>query len=555
MQERNKQPKWLIRMHYQMRSISFAMVFGATALHISERGYGSSHWLFFIVVLLVYPQLQYLRSRNAIDPYRTEMRNLLVDSVLLGVFIVLVKFSSWLTFSVAMGALSNNAANKGQRGLRDSLLAITLGLGIGGLGVGFNFSPDTSWPTTVFCMVGLGGYLLAMNNIGFSRNNQLRIVREQLQVKERETAEANTTKIRFLAAASHDLRQPIHAQGLLLSILESTELSGEQNKLVTHIRSATTATSEMLDTLLDFSRIEAGAVSPVRSAFQMQPILKKIADEFSAQASSKGLSCRARGTDVVIFSDPMLIEIILRNLVSNALRYTNHGGVLLACRRQGDVAVLEVRDTGIGIDPSQHQEVFREFHQLGNPDHDRSKGLGLGLSIVSRLAQTLGHQLTLDSALNKGSVFKMRLPRADIAPSVVIEKPALPTYNFIGVGILLIEDDDIIRQTTQEQICRWGFGCTSAATIDEALSIAKAQPPQLVISDYHLRHGQTGIQAISMLRAATQESIAALLLTGDTSPESQREALLLDIPLLHKPLNPNKLHHAIVVALKARRIS
>ena len=550
MQLQNKKPKWLIRMHYQMRSISFLMVFGATAMHISGRGYSNSYWLFFIAVLLVYPQLQYLRSRTANDPYLAEMQNLLVDSVLLGIFIVLVKFSSWLTFSVAMGTLSNNAANKGQRGLRDALLAIAVGIGIGGLIIGFTFSPDTDWPTTLFCMIGLGGYLLAMNNIGFARNNQLRIVREQLQVKERETAEANATKVRFLAAASHDLRQPIHAQGLMISILESTELTIEQHELVAHIRSATTATSEMLDTLLDFSRIEAGAVAPKRSAFEVQPILQKIVNEFSTLAASNGLKCRVHRSDLVVFSDPMIIEVILRNLLSNALRYTNRGGVLLACRRRGTEAVLEVRDTGIGIDPSQHEEIFREFHQLGNPDHERSKGLGLGLSIVSRLAQTLDHPMSLTSALNKGSTFKIRLPIADQVPPATKNNTDLTSFDTSGIDILLIDDDEIIRRATQEQICKWGFNCRSASTIEDALLVGAAYLPQLIISDYHLRDGKTGMEAITMLRSKLEESIPALLLTGDTSPERQREALLLDIPVLHKPLNPNKLHHAIVETLK-----
>lgn len=549
MSDPRKKLPWLVRMHYRMRTASFGMVFGATVLNIQGKGYSWYRWSYLIGLLMIYPHLQYLRSRFVKDPYKTEMRNLMVDSLLLGGFIVVVKFSNWLAFSVIMGTLSNNAANKGWRGIASAVLALGFGVVVALLTTGFDFSPETSLPAKIFCMVGLGGYLLTMNNIGFSRNNELRIVREKLRTEERASAKANMTKTRFLAAASHDLRQPIYTQGLVLSILESTDLTPKQQELVTHIRATTTASREMMDTLLDFSRIEAGAVNPVYCAFPIQPVLEKIVSEFSKQASLKGLHCRVFTSRMVVYSDPMLIELILRNLVSNAIRYTIRGGVLLACRQRGSTAVLEVRDTGIGINATQHSEIFREFHQLGNHERDRDKGLGLGLSIVSGLTQTLGHSLTLNSALNKGSVFKITLPLGESSAVLPPPKSSLPNYDPSEMHILLIDDDAVIRQSTREQICQWGFNCNTVATLEEAFAVAKATSIQLIISDYHLGQDYKGIQAITTLRSLINTSLPAILLTGDTSPDRVLETDAAGITLLHKPLNPDKLHNAIVSLL------
>ena len=357
---------------------------------------------------------------------------------------------------------------------------------------------------------------------------------------------ANLAKSKFLAAASHDLRQPIHAQGLFLEVLARTELSEQQRMLLTNARAASEASSEMLNTLLDFSRIEAGVVEPQLQPFRLQPLLNKIEIELAPQADEKGIVYRTRETHLAVQSDPSLVELILRNLVSNAIRYTERGGLLVACRRHGQRAVLEVWDTGIGIAPTQQQDVFREFHQLGNPERDRRKGLGLGLAIADGLARTLGHELSLASTPQRGSVFRLALPIAN--SSLPVEPSESPKNNtqLLNARVLVIDDDESVRVGMSHLLCNWGCECDTAESIEEALIMARAHAPDVVISDYRLRECNTGVEAIAALRELLGNSLPALLITGDTAPERLLEAQASGIPLLHKPVLPSQLYRGLV---------
>jgi signal transduction histidine kinase/ActR/RegA family two-component response regulator len=361
--------------------------------------------------------------------------------------------------------------------------------------------------------------------------------------------EANLAKSKFLAAASHDLRQPIHAQGLFLEVLAHTELSAQQRELLANVCAASDASAAMLNTLLDFSRVEAGVIEPQLQTFRLQPLLNKIEREFEPQADAKGLLYRSRETDLAVYSDPALIELILRNLVSNAIRYTDHGGLLVACRKRGARAILEVWDTGIGIAASQQREVFREFHQLGNPERDRRKGLGLGLAIVQGLARTLGHRLTLSSTPQRGSVFRLALP---IAATLPAEPSAVRTglTQHLNVRVLVIDDDETVRFGMLHLLRGWGCVCDVAESIEEALALARAHAPDLVICDYRLREQRTGIEAIAALRTLLGKDLPALLITGDTGAERLREALDSGVPLLHKPVSTSQLYRGLVSALK-----
>ena len=366
--------------------------------------------------------------------------------------------------------------------------------------------------------------------------------------------EANQAKSRFLAAVSHDLRQPIHAQGMFLNVLAATSLSPKQREMVASLDAATRATSEMLHTLMDFSRIEAGTIAPQFRPFRLQPLLNKIEKEFIGQADARGLAYRSRETPLTVCSDPGLLEVILRNLVGNAIRYTEHGGVLLACRRRGKHVLIEVYDTGIGIPPEQHEAIFREFHQLGNPERDRQKGLGLGLAIVRGLADCLQHPLSLRSRPGRGSVFRLTLPLAE-AEEALVEAPhsvALPIH---APTILLIDDDTAVREGTARQLEEWQFRCLPADSIERALIVAAGHPPDLIISDFRLREHQTGAEAISQLRAQAGYTLPALLITGDTAPERLREAAECGVPLLHKPVEPARLYRQIVALLEDGRPS
>lgn len=370
------------------------------------------------------------------------------------------------------------------------------------------------------------------------------------EAAQRESERANTAKSRFLAAASHDLRQPIHAQGLFLDVLSRTELTAYQHELLSCARAASEASGEMLNTLLDFSRIEAGVVKPQIQSFLVQPLFNKIENEFASQADAKGLVYRSRETHLAVQSDPVLVELILRNLVSNAIRYTERGGVLVACRRRGNLAVLEVWDTGIGIEPAHRQEVFHEFHQLGNPERDTRKGLGLGLAISDGLARTLNHCLTLVSTALRGSVFRLALPIAAAALPVKETVLARGDTGTLKARILVIDDDEAVRAAMLHLLRNWGCECEAVESIEEALAMARAHPPDVIVSDYRLREQRTGAEAIAAVRALLGNTLPALLITGDTAPERLREAQASGIPLLHKPVSPSQLYRGLMEVLK-----
>jgi signal transduction histidine kinase/ActR/RegA family two-component response regulator len=377
--------------------------------------------------------------------------------------------------------------------------------------------------------------LLRFENLDLLEN-----LREQKQLAD----DANLAKSKFLAAASHDLRQPVHAQGLFLEVLSRTDLNQQQRELVTSARSASEASSELLNALLDFSRIEAGVIVPQPQPFRLQPLLHKIEKELGPQADAKHLVFRMRETQLAVQTDPVLLELILRNLVSNAIRYTERGGVLLACRQHGSRAVLEVWDTGIGIAPEYQKEVFREFHQLGNPERDRRKGLGLGLAIADGMAHALKHDLSLASKPGRGSVFRLSLP-------VVLMPAAQDTMlesktRLLNARLLVIEDDEIVREGMLYLLRNWGCECDAAESIEEALALVKLNAPDIILSDYRLREHRTGVEAIEAVRALHGSKIPAVLITGDTAPNRLREAKASGIPLLHKPVSADMLYRKLV---------
>lgn len=369
---------------------------------------------------------------------------------------------------------------------------------------------------------------------------------------QREAEEANQAKSKFLAAASHDLRQPIHAQGLFLDVLGRTPLTPDQGAILASARTAWQASGEMLNALLDFSRIEAGVVKPFAQPFELQSLLHKIENDLAPQADAKSLVFRLRDTALRVNSDATLVELILRNLVSNAVRYTERGGVLIGCRRRAGQVVVEVWDSGIGIDAAQHQSIFREFHQLGNPERDRHKGLGLGLAIADGLARTLGLALSLASRPGRGSVFRLALPLTRAA--VVQEARSLTpdAQHLRGLHLLVIDDDETIRSGMAQLLHSWGCTFDTADSVTQALSLAGRRVPDAVISDYRLREQRTGAQAIAALRARLGETLPAVLITGDTAPERLRDALASGVPLLHKPVSPEQLFQRLAQVLGRR---
>jgi len=423
---------------------------------------------------------------------------------------------------------------------------------------------------TVNIALGLGGiaYLAAMTVYSYhaarmaARSINLRFENEELVSRLRdqtqralearqlveqaliEAEDANRAKTVFLASASHDLRQPLHAAGLYLGALSRAGLSDRQAHLARQVMVANEAANEMLNTLLDFSKVDAGVVKPQSRSFALQPLCNKLERELAPLAESKGLAFRLRDTRLVAQGDPALVEMIVRNLLVNAVRYTERGAVLIGCRRRGDRVVIEVWDTGIGIPEEQHRQVFREFHQLGNPERDRRKGLGLGLAIVDGLARAMGVEVSLASRPGRGSVFRLALPLSDEA--IMHEQRVAMQGDLRGLNVLLVEDDEGVLSAMSDLLLTWGCGCETATDVDQALARLDAFTPDLVLADYRLRDHRTGLEAVARIRERLGAGLPALIITGDTAAQRLREAHASGLMLLHKPVPADRLHAALL---------
>lgn len=390
-------------------------------------------------------------------------------------------------------------------------------------------------------------YSLAARRSILLRFENLELV-EQLRAQTLRAEEANRAKSVFLAAASHDLRQPLHAIGLFIAALKRTRLDDGQAEVLTHLDGAARATGEMLNTLLDFSRLEAGVIEATPHTFPLLPMLRKLEDEFAPQAEQKQLVFRVRDTLAICHTDPGLLELVLRNLIANAVRYTHRGGLLVACRRpRAGLAMIEVWDTGIGIPLSQHEEIFQAFHQLGNPQRDRRHGLGLGLAIVRQLARTMNLTLSLASRPGRGSVFRVEVPCLSNAPTPPWS-PATTTdqpQDLQRLKILVIDDDQTILNAMGALLESWNCDCRMAESEAAAIECLHGFEPAVVIVDYRLRGHRTGHHALDTIRAVLQRQLPAILMTGDTAPDRLREAMAGGVRLLHKPIRAEMLLDAV----------
>jgi len=361
---------------------------------------------------------------------------------------------------------------------------------------------------------------------------------------QKEAAEAAVlAKSRFLAATSHDLRQPLHALTLLIAALRERGLAGEAQRLLELIDGSASALESLLNALLDLSKLDAGVVAAHRECFPAQRTLDNLARQFAQEAREKGLRLRIHGSACWLRSDPILLERILNNLVSNALRYTDHGGVLVGLRRAPDGVRCEVRDSGRGIPAAFRERIFEEYFQLENPERHRDKGLGLGLAIVSRLARLLDSEVEVTSTPGRGSCFRFLVARCPPPEHRAPTQPAAFVLPLVGTLVACIDDDEQILEAMARVFAGWGMemvaGSEVATVRDELRELGRA--PDLILSDYRLRGGHTGIDAVRLLREAFGASIPAALITGDTAPETIQAINASGLALLHKPLKPAKL--------------
>ena len=363
----------------------------------------------------------------------------------------------------------------------------------------------------------------------------------KVEERTRQLELANLAKSRFLAAASHDLRQPLHALGLFVAQLHDRVRANERRRIVARIDAALSAMNELFNALLDISKLDAGVLSPSITEFPVAKLLDRVDTTFTGAAREKGLSLRFISSSAWVRSDFILLERIVFNLVSNAVRYTSSGGVVVGCRKRGVNLRIEVWDTGPGVPQDQQQNIFGEFYRLGAPGGDGRSGLGLGLAIVDRLCRLLEHSVLLTSISGKGSRFSVAVPRVAARPEIG-ETPA-PAHPLMDASdrklVVVIDDDPLVLEGMAGLFRSWGYQLV-AGTDDEALAgvADRDRPPDLIVSDYHLSGGKTGIEVIEGLRSTLSAEIPAFLVSGDTSPELLRQARASGYHLLHKPVDP-----------------
>ena len=369
--------------------------------------------------------------------------------------------------------------------------------------------------------------------------------------KRKDKAEkANQAKSRFLTAASHDLRQPLGALSLLNAVLANTIKDPRALEIIEKQAESISSMGEMLNALLNLSKIQAGAIEPVISEFSVADILERLKREFELQARKKGLSLHVAPCSATIRSDPNLLGRVLQNFIANAIAYTITGKVLIGCRRQGPVLRIEVWDTGIGIPDDRLETVFVEFQQLANPAREKSKGMGLGLAVAKYTALLLGHQLNVRSTPGKGSMFAVEVPMREKGHSVqtgLTDSKALTCAAPPGTSVLLVEDDAAVLDATCLLLDSLGFQVVTAKTGVEAVALLSSGTiqPHCIISDYRLPEGLTGTEVIRRIREMLKQDIPAAVLTGDISPEAIQKLQQSSCKVLFKPVRSDELFRAI----------
>ncbi|MFS8039571.1 ATP-binding protein [Xanthobacter sp. AM11] len=357
---------------------------------------------------------------------------------------------------------------------------------------------------------------------------------------------ASRAKTRFLAQAGHDLLQPLYAARLTLSALDEVQTSDEGHRLTLRVERALFTSESLLKSLLDISQLDAGVVIPQVSTVALGQLLSDLANDFAPIAHLRNLDLRVVPSSVHVSTDPLMLKRILQNLVSNALRYTEKGRVLVGVRHRHDWIRIEVIDTGSGIPKDQHCAIFDEFHRgKGAASEPEVVGLGLGLSIVQRLIRTLGHRLALESEVGRGSKFSVELPRTEGLPLPLaqpFEDHPSQGRGLSGALVVVIDNDSAVREATAELIKRWDCKAVPICDLSEMEEVVaqRGRAPDLLLVDYHLDHG-SGLDAIAAVHASCGVDVPAIVVTADYSEETEARVAAAGIELLRKPVKPAEL--------------
>lgn len=370
---------------------------------------------------------------------------------------------------------------------------------------------------------------------------------EQVRIAER----ANLEKTRFLASASHDLRQPLHSIGLFGAALLAKRMSTPDEPLVRNLMLCVDALETSFTAMLDVSKLDAGVVESRSQPVALVNLFRRLETSFGRQAEAMGLSLRFKPGGKWVYGDPILMERLLGNLVHNALKFTQHGGVVLVARTRGHRVSIEVWDTGAGMAANELPRIFDEFYQLKNPERDRSKGLGMGLAIVQRLANLMNMPLTVYSKIGQGTVFKLLVPLAgplsELGSSISHERLPSTISSLTGKKVLIVDDEEAVRGSTAEVLRLYGLQVETAEGMQQALEIALRPGllPDAIITDLRLRDDENGIQLMSELNARLGRKLPALLITGDIAPERVQMVKQSGLRVLYKPVGIDNLMDAL----------
>ena len=366
---------------------------------------------------------------------------------------------------------------------------------------------------------------------------------EGLQNAKFDAERANKAKSVFLASASHDLRQPLNAMQMYIAALQSKVKDKEILRIIEDINSVSISTARLLNALLDVSELEVGAIKPRHEIFSVNNILISIFQSFLPLAKDKELDFRIVPSSLYVRSDPALLERILGNFMSNAIRYTNKGSVLIGCRKRGDKVSVEVWDTGCGISDDQMSLIYEDFYQIENKERDRGKGLGLGLALAKRLADSLEHTIDSKSSLGSGSCFSVSVDLAENKADKNQSEIFMNIMNLSGINILLVEDDIDVLKATKQLLESWGCKVKTARNKDEVMNLIKENPynnPDIILADNRLPGDSSGIDITYLIQEKLQASIPCVIMTGDVERNHVQSIIDQGFPVLLKPIQPAK---------------
>ena len=384
------------------------------------------------------------------------------------------------------------------------------------------------------------------------RTQELQVINEQMLKAKSVAEQANQSKTRFLAAASHDLLQPLNAARLFTSALSGKSVDRETSELIQHIDSSLGAAEEIISTLLDISKLDAGALEPDITVFPVNDLLRHLATEFSAIAKDQGLELHVVPSSAWVRSDAKLLRRAVQNFLSNAIRYCDSGRILMGCRRLKGFLRIEIWDTGPGMSEEQLTHIFEEFRRFQHGQD--KKGLGLGLAIVDRISGMLNHPVTVQSIQGKGSVFGITVPltapEATASETNQTQNVSRRVSSLGGLHVLCIDNDAAILQGMVALLGNWKCDVTAAESLETALGKLEGRKPDIILADYQLDDNRNGLDAMDSVRAELGNRIPGILITGYMAPEVREDAINRGYQILYKPVKPAALRALVNKLLK-----